>query len=198
MDKSCIAAITLAIFAFASLSGCTAPVNCINVTCNGITACRAPNGIPPCVPPIPANNSTASSNSSPGGCPGGYVCGMRADGCAVPGAIYNCPFEPAGPANGTVAADISQELNYSAQDGFNLSMGTFRAGSASDCVKELAGRCDNNVPSQHICINQQYAALFASQYKEIYPRPVPCPLFMMAGTLSCGLDGGYCVVVSQS
>ena len=53
-------AITLAIFAFASLSGCTAPVNCINVTCNGITACRAPKASPrarrrsqPIIQPLP-------------------------------------------------------------------------------------------------------------------------------------------------
>ena len=79
--------------------------------------------------------------------------------------------------NGTVAADISQELNYSAQDGFNLSMGTFRAGSASDCVKELAGRCDNNVPSQHICINQlQMPLSLLRNIKRFIPgrSPAPC------------------------
>src|SRR5208283_398441 len=108
------------------LLGCTTTVPCVNVTCNGVTTCRAPNDIPPCVPPVPNSTNTT--------CPVGYVCGIQADGCAVPGAIYNCPMEP---ANITIAVNLTQELNNSAEAGFAVDEGMFQANSSSECTKEL-------------------------------------------------------------
>ncbi len=185
------------------LFGCatTPPVSCINVTCNGVTSCRAPNNIPPCVPPIPtpANNTSVNGTEPPATCPDGYVCGIASDGCAVPGAVYNCPNEPVPPINasGSKEVNLAQELNNSAGAGFSLDEGMFHANSSSDCAKELISQCDNNVPSQFVCVNQRYAANVSSQYGAIYSKPGMCPEFLLAGNVSCGLDDGSCVVLYQ-
>lgn len=181
------------IFIFGCATTPVPPVNCINVTCNGVTSCRDPANIPPCAP-IPPNTT--------GACPDGYVCGIASDGCAVPGAIYNCPNEPVNPPNSTsgnetVAVGLAQELNNSAQAGFSLDEAMFYASSSSGCSKQRISQCDNNVPSQFICINQQYAGNVSSQYDEIYAKPGACPEFLLAGSVYCGLDGGYCVVLHQ-
>ncbi len=149
------------------------------------------------VSPIPGS-ILAPNLSSP--CPYGYVCGTKANGCAVPGAVYNCPMEPATPpkngtSNGTVAVNLTQELKNAAADGFTLTQSMFYANSSSACSKQQITACNNNVPSQFVCVNQQYAGLVSSQWKSIYPFPTPCPLFLMAGTASCGVSDGYCVVL---
>ncbi len=174
----------LVIMAFAY--GCTSlGSNCVNVTCNGVTTCRDPANIPPCAP-LPPTNAT---------CPDGYVCGIPANGCAVPGAIYNCPNEPANlTANGTEAVNLTQELNNSAAEGFNLTVDMFSANSSSECSKELISPCDNNVPTQFICINQRFVGVVSSQRP---PVRGACPMFMMAGDIYCGLDDGFCVVMDQ-
>ena len=170
----------------------TTPVACVNVTCNGVTSCYPPDNTPPCAP-MPSNQSSP--------CPDGYVCGIPSDGCAVPGAVYNCPNEPVNPpANSTVpteAVNLTQELNNSASAGFSLLANKFHANSASECSKQRISPCDNNMPSQFICVNQQYADQISGQYISIYTTPQACPQFLEAGTISCGLDDGYCVVTYQ-
>jgi hypothetical protein len=137
-------------------------------------------------------------------CDHGYVCGIKSDGCAVPGAIYNCPNEPVNSTpnntsrNGTVAVTLFQEVNNSIAAGFNLSKSAFHANSSSECSLQLIGPCDNNIPSQFICINRQYNRTVSSQYGAIYTmHPRACPEFFMTGTVSCGLVNNSCVVISQ-
>lgn len=137
------------------------------------------------------------NSSIPSSCPYGYVCGIKADGCALPGAIYNCPEEPANPQSNTIAVNLTQELKNSAKAGFILNESMFYANSGSECSRQLISQCDNNEPDQFICVNQQYSGAVSSQYGSAYPAPVACPMFLMAGNVSCGLAGNHCVVVHQ-
>lgn len=143
----------------------------------------------------PINNSNTSS------CLYGYECNIKSDGCAVPGAIYNCPNEPVTQSNNntsgnkTIAVNLTQELKNSAASGFTLNASMFYASSSSECSKEQISSCDNNVPSQFICVNQQYAVIVSSQYNSLYSTPVACPQFFMAGNISCSIVDNYCTVV---
>jgi hypothetical protein len=145
------------------------------------------------------NNSNASAS-----CPYGYKCGIKADGCALMGAVYNCPNEPVNlqsnsTPNETVTVNtVAQELEESAGAGFILNSSAFQANSQAECSRILISPCDNNEPSQFICVNQQYAEAVSSQYKSIYTKQTACPEFLMAGTVSCGLIDDYCVVVQQA
>ncbi len=98
------------------------------------------------------------------------------------------------PANATVAVTMQQELNNSAQAGFNIGQSELYSTSASRCSRELISACDNNVPSQFVCVNAQYASQVQLQYQSIYANPEVCPQFLMAGTVSCGIAQDYCVV----
>lgn len=116
--------------------------------------------------------------------------------CRDPANIPPCaPIPPSG--NGTEAVNLAQELNNSAKAGFNLDESMFYASSASECSKKLITACDNNVPNQYICVNQKYAGTVSSQYSSIYPARGICPMFFMAGNISCGLDDNHCVVFVQ-
>ena len=184
------------VVALICLSGCitTSPANCINVTCNGVTSCRAPDNIPPCVP-IPVSTNTSVNGTEPPTCLHGYVCDMASDGCAVPGAVYNCPNKPVNiSSNGTEAVNLAQELNNSNAARFSLNEAMFHANSSSACSKQLITPCDNNVPSQFICINEQYAGTVSLEYHGIYRTPGACPEFLLGGNVYCGLDDNYCVV----
>ncbi len=173
-----------------TVSSANTTVNCINVTCNGVTTCRAPNNIPPCAP-IPPTNST---------CPSGYVCGIESNGCAAPGQIYNCPNMPVNISSNITAnesVNLTEELNSSAKAGFKLTQVMFYANSSSVCSKQLISPCDNNEPSQFICVNQNYATQVSAQHSSIYSSREICPMFYMVGSVTCGLDNNYCVVLDQ-
>jgi hypothetical protein len=143
------------------------------------------------------SNSTYGSNTVT--CPYGYICGMRSSGCAIMGAVYNCPNEPINLSSNsiTIAVNLTQELNNSATQGFALNRSRFYATSASDCSRQLISWCDNNVPSQFICVNQQSVGVVSSQYKSAHSTPTACPDFILAGSVSCGLVNNYCVVTYQ-
>ena len=101
------------------------------------------------------------------------------------------------PGNGTAAENLQQELNNSSQDGFSLNQTVFYSTSPSQCSRQQITGCDNNEPSQFICVNSQYANLVMSQYHLIYSRPTICPEFYAAGDLSCGTVQNYCVVLNS-
>ena len=137
-------------------------------------------------------------------CPYGYPCGIKGPVCAVPGTVYDCPAiiinNTAGnhtPPNATIAVNLTMELNNSEQAGFNLVQSMFYVNSSSECSKQLISACDNNVPSQFICINGLYSENVSSQYQRIYTTPQACPMFLMVGNLSCGIASNYCVVLDQ-
>lgn len=133
-------------------------------------------------------------------CPYGYICGVPSYGCAMLGAIYNCPLMPANTmGNATVAVGLEHELKNSASEGFNLNSTLFRANMPSDCSLQLISQCDNNVPSQFICVNSVYSAQVRSQYAALYNgKSHICPMYVAFGNVSCGLEQGYCVVTDSA
>ena len=104
---------------------------------------------------------------------------------------------PSNNSSGTVAVNLAQELQNSAQAGFNLNESMFYASSLSECSMQQISQCDNNAPNQFICVNQQYNATVSSQYRNIYSTPAECPMYIMEGNVSCGLVGNYCAVMHQ-
>ena len=146
------------------------------------------------------HNSSATTNAS--FCAYGYVCGMKSAGCALPDRIYNCPNMPLNAStsnstyqNGTLVVSLAQELNNSAGAGFTLNRSIFYAASSPVCSKELISGCDNNEPSQFVCINSRYSGALSGQYKGIYANSGRvCPEFLEAGNVYCGTLGNYCVV----
>jgi hypothetical protein len=101
------------------------------------------------------------------------------------------------PNDTLVAVNLTQELNNSAQNGFQLNSSQFYSTSSAQCTRESISGCNNNVPSQFICVNSQYAGAVASQHQTIYATPTVCPDFLMAGYVSCVAVQGYCEVASS-
>lgn len=99
---------------------------------------------------------------------------------------------------GAVAVNLTAELNNSRNAGYNFTVNEFAADTSSQCSLSLITPCNNNVPSQFVCINSTYSEIYAAQSNQIYSnftfgRHV-CPLFLLAGLVSCGTQDGYCVV----
>lgn len=135
--------------------------------------------------------------------------------------ICNCPNIPAGvqtqpgpgpchcpisatnmtnsTANSTMNTTLSvmQQINYSSAYGFTLSQNMFHANSSSQCLLESISACNNNMPSQYVCANSQYANTIQAQYREVYSSPTVCPQFFMAGRISCSVTNNYCTVVDD-
>lgn len=95
----------------------------------------------------------------------------------------------------TLAVNLQEEINDSTAKGFLVNQSEFYSSSASQCSLELIDGCDNNEPSQFICVNQNYSSQISTQRMNIYSSSEVCPDFMLAGTLSCALQGNYCVVM---
>ena len=93
-----------------------------------------------------------------------------------------------------VASDLQQEMNSSAQYGFVLGSGAYASQNASGCSLQLIGGCNNNAPSQFVCVNSAYVGNVSGQYARLYSQQRVCPAYMLPGTLGCGVSGGYCVV----
>jgi hypothetical protein len=150
-------------------------------------------------PPVTGSTYPQTNTSN---CQYGHICGIASYGCAIPGAIYNCPAKIVGITNNTnlnatVAVMLAEELNNSVNAGFNLNQSMFYSNSQAGCSKELISACNNNSPQQYICINSQYVSAVSGQYPGIYSSPHACPMFYMAGNVSCGIVNNYCVVLDQ-
>lgn len=147
---------------------------------------------------VPANAS-ASTTTMPY-CTYGHVCLDPSAPCAQPGAIYDCPMIPVNiTSNATrVAVNFSFELNDSQQAGYALNQTIFRVNSQSECSIELIAYCNNNVPTQFICVNSAHAFYVAAQYNQTHSVHQACPQYFEAGTLGCAVQGNYCVVTSTN
>jgi hypothetical protein len=82
------------------------------------------------------------------------------------------------------------ESQRASQDGYTLSSSAFSCSSALQCVKVLIAQCDNNNPSQFICINSAHLGEFSNMTKN--NGSVACPQYMLAGTISCSCTFNYC------
>lgn len=100
--------------------------------------------------------------------------------------------------NATIAVTLEQELNNSANAGFNVTALYFRTPYSSNCTRELITSCDNNAPDQFICVNSAYASEISKQYSSIYSsHAYVCPQYILEGTVACTSYQDYCVVTEQ-
>ncbi len=95
-----------------------------------------------------------------------------------------------------VAINLSAEISNSNAAGFSLAQGSLASQSASGCIRVLITSCNNNVPDQFICINNSYYGAYESQNQNISMErgQQACPMFLLEGSVSCGVVSGYCVV----
>lgn len=116
--------------------------------------------------------------------------------------IILLPFTLATSAGSThsnnTTINVQQELNASASAGFNFTMQTFASSSASDCLLVQITPCNNNNPSQFVCINSAYYQSYLNQTQRIVKPGVVCPMYEIQGTISCGFESGYCIVTVRS
>jgi hypothetical protein len=97
--------------------------------------------------------------------------------------------------NAAIALNLQQELNSSMQAGFTLNSTAFESSSAQSCSLQQISACNNNEPSQFVCVNSVYAARVRSQYSVLYNSSAyMCPEFTVPGVLGCAVQEGYCVV----
>ncbi len=113
-------------------------------------------------------------------------------------AVLYAPQPPQPNSTVVVAADLQLELNSSLHYGFALNASAFASYNASGCSLQLVSGCNNNVPSQFVCVNSAYAGEVAGQYANIYRQPRVCAAYFMEGTLGCAVSSGYCVVTKAT
>jgi hypothetical protein len=82
------------------------------------------------------------------------------------------------------------ESQRAAQNGYALNGSTFSCRFGYQCTKVLITRCDNNNPSQFVCINSAYLADFSNMSRT--NGSVVCPQYLLAGTISCECASNYC------
>lgn len=100
----------------------------------------------------------------------------------------------------SIAVNLTSELNNSRASGYNFTSNEFAANSPAQCSLSLITRCDNNVPSQFICINIEYNQTYSSQTSKINSNlssGYACPEYVLAGIVSCGISQGDCVVLKS-
>lgn len=95
--------------------------------------------------------------------------------------------------------NLSQELSNARSYGFRVTENMLAANSSAECSLQFIAPCDNNMPQQFICVNNYFVADISLQYKRIYANSFQeCPLVLMLGRYSCGLENGYCIVLRQN
>ncbi len=104
-------------------------------------------------------------------------------------------------ANNTtyVAVNLSSEITNSGLAGYNFTQNDFSVSSPSQCVRVLISNCDNNNPSQFLCINGAYKSSYEQQHADLsFNESGFCPEYILAGYISCAMQSNYCVVTRNS
>lgn len=97
-----------------------------------------------------------------------------------------------------IAVNLTQELNNSYAAGFNLTKGDFQSNSSLACVRALIDKCDNNNPSQFVCLNSSaYNQSYLPQKNASNSTGYACPQYFLAGVVGCATQNNYCVVVHE-
>lgn len=98
-----------------------------------------------------------------------------------------------------VAVNLSSELNNSLAQGFNFTAGDFQSTSTAACVRALITGCDNNNPSQFVCLNSSAYnnAYLPQEQNNTSNKAHACPEYMLAGVVGCASVNDYCVVTHQ-
>jgi hypothetical protein len=97
-----------------------------------------------------------------------------------------------------IAVNISQELNNSVNAGYNFTPNDFRSASSAQCLLVLISPCDNNNPSQFVCINSAYNEIYAQQHANLSRNGGACPDYELAGSVSCTSSSNYCEVTRSA
>ncbi len=97
-------------------------------------------------------------------------------------------------ANHQIAGELTTATNYSFKINDTMLISSF----AAQCSLQLVAPCNNNEPSQFVCVNLQYASNMEVQYQSIYPNRSICPAFQVEGKLSCGITYNHCVVTQTA
>lgn len=101
-------------------------------------------------------------------------------------------------ASGTLSAVAQNAIINSTAKGFHITPQMIASNSSSQCALQLTTFCDNNEPSQFVCVNTAYSSNVSAQYQKIYSgKGQACPQFLLAGRLSCAVSGGYCTVADN-
>jgi len=100
--------------------------------------------------------------------------------------------------SGAMPANVENSIGNATASGFHITPQMAAANSSSQCSLQQVTFCDNNEPSQFVCVNQAYASNVNAQYKLIYAgRGQACPEFVLAGHISCTISAGYCAVTDN-
>ncbi|MDE1768183.1 MAG: hypothetical protein KGH64_02665 [Candidatus Micrarchaeota archaeon] len=96
-----------------------------------------------------------------------------------------------------LAVNFTQEINNSIKSGFSVNLTVFLPNAQSACTLQLISPCNNNVASQFICINPIYKQALGAQYQQLYPPGHACPMYLVAGNISCAIQYSHCVVLDK-
>jgi hypothetical protein len=100
--------------------------------------------------------------------------------------------------SGPIPPNAQNEIANASVSGFEITSQMLASDNSSQCSLEQISFCNNNEPSQFVCVNQRYAANVSTQRVLMYAgRGEACPEFMLAGRLSCTSSAGYCTVVDN-
>jgi len=100
----------------------------------------------------------------------------------------------------SVAVNLSTELNNSLASGFNFTVGDFQSTSSAACVRAQITRCNNNNPSQFVCLNSSaYSNAYLPQQQNNTndSKGFACPDYLLAGVVGCESLNNYCVVTHE-
>ena len=100
--------------------------------------------------------------------------------------------------SGPIPPNAQNEIANASVSGFEITSQMLASDNSSQCSLEQISFCNNNEPSQFVCVNQAYASNVNAQYKLIYAgRGQACPEFVLAGHISCTISAGYCAVTDN-
>jgi hypothetical protein len=108
--------------------------------------------------------------------------------------VYALYAFPAITAIGTQATvyPYQNETLFASRNGYTLNSSKFQCGYSSQCAKVQVSPCNNNEPSQFICINSAYAGKLANSTSG---SASVCPQYLLAGVISCRCTSNYCTEV---
>lgn len=101
-------------------------------------------------------------------------------------------------SNATIVVNLTAELNNSAAAGYNFTANSFEANSSTACSLAQISKCDNNLPSQFVCINSTNEQSYLLQHQNLEGNGTVCPQYVLAGFLYCQVQNGACVVARNS
>ncbi|MCL5440735.1 MAG: hypothetical protein M1448_02540 [Candidatus Marsarchaeota archaeon] len=110
---------------------------------------------------------------------------------AIPGRLTATHNQTPVPPNTTLYS-YSNEISHASAFGIGIGASQFSCSSSLQCAKLLLSRCDNNLPSQFICINGKYYGQYLNLTKGENKTGYLCPMFLVMGNIGCSCISSYC------